>query len=243
MTLRLAVWSGPRNISTAMMRAWENRDDCEVLDEPFYAYYLRKTGLDHPAADKVMASQSTDWREVAALCQGEAPNQAAIFYQKQMSFHVLDEVDRGWMSDLTHCFLIRDPESVVASYAQVRDTPTLADIGFVQQSELYHYVCQYLEPTPVVIDSAEFLANPEAMLRAWCEALGIEFSERMLTWPAGPRDSDGVWAPHWYASVWASTGFAKRRVTQPALNPRLRALADQARPYYQDLYDRRLRVL
>ena len=242
MTLRLAVWSGPRNISTAMMRAWENRDDCEVLDEPFYAYYLKQTGLDHPAADEVMASQSTDWRKVVALCQSEPPNNATIFYQKQMSFHMLEEVDRGWMSKLTHCFLIRDPESVVASYAQVRKTPTLGDIGFVQQAELYHYVCQHLDPNPVVIDSAEFLANPEAMLRAWCLALGIEFSERMLKWPAGRRDSDGVWAPHWYASVWASTGFAGPRVTKPALNHEWRVLADQARPYYQDLYDRRLRV-
>lgn len=242
MTLRLAVWSGPRNISTAMMRAWENRDDCEVVDEPFYAYYLKQTGLDHPAADEVMASQSTDWREVAALCQGETPNHAAIFYQKQMSFHVLEEVDRGWMSNLTHCFLIRDPESVVNSYARVRETPTLNDIGFKQQSELYDYVRQHWDPNPVVIDSAEFLAKPEAMLRAWCSALGIEFSERMLRWPAGPRDSDGVWAPHWYAFVWDSTGFAKLRGTKPQLSPALQRLADQARPYYQHLYERRLRV-
>lgn len=242
MTLRLAVWSGPRNISTAMMRAWENRDDCEVLDEPFYAYYLKQTGLNHPAADEVMASQSTDWREVTAICQGPAPKNAPIFYQKQMSFHVLDEVDRKWMSKLTHCFLIRDPESVVASYAQVRETPTLQDIGFVQQAELYDYVCQHLEPSPVVIDSAEFLAQPEAMLRAWCAILGIDFSEDMLSWPKGPRDSDGVWAPHWYASVWASTGFAEPRANKPALNQELQALADQAQPFYQDLYDRRLRV-
>lgn len=242
MTLRLAVWSGPRNISTAMMRAWENREDCEVLDEPFYAYYLRQTGLDHPAADEVMASQSTDWREVVALCQGVGANNAPIFYQKQMSFHVLGEVDRGWMSDLTHCFLIRDPESVVASYAKVRETPTLADIGFVQQAELYHYVSQNFDPNPVVIDSAEFLAQPETLLRAWCSVLGIEFSECMLKWPAGRRDSDGVWAPHWYASVWASTGFAEHPATKPELNRKLQALADQARPYYQDLYERRLRV-
>ncbi len=242
MNLRLAVWSGPRNISTAMMRAWENRVDCEVLDEPFYAYYLKRTGLDHPGRDEVIASQSTDWRDVTALCQGLAPNHAPIFYQKQMSFHVLAEVDRGWMSNLTHCFLIRDPESVVASYAQVRETPTLQDIGFAQQAELYQYVCQYLDPSPVVIDSAEFLAKPEAMLRAWCLALGLDFTDQMLNWPAGPRDSDGVWAPHWYASVWASTGFAKPRKTQPALNRDLQALADQARPYYQDLYERRLRV-
>lgn len=164
MTLRLAVWSGPRNISTAMMRAWENRDDCEVVDEPFYAYYLKQTGLDHPAADEVMASQSTDWRKVAALCQGETPNHAEIFYQKQMSFHVLEEVDRGWMSNLTHCFLIRDPESVVNSYARVRETPTLNDIGFKQQSELYDYVRQHWDPNPVVIDSAEFLADRKSVV-------------------------------------------------------------------------------
>jgi hypothetical protein len=177
------------------------------------------------------------------LCQGEAPNQAAIFYQKQMSFHLLEEVDREWMAELTHCFLIRDPESVVASYAQVRQTPTLKDIGFEQQAELYHYICQHFDPSPVVIDSAEFLSNPEPLLRAWCSILGISFSDRMLSWPKGPRDSDGVWAPHWYGAVWASTGFAKPRKTKPVLNRDLQALADQARPYYQDLYERRLRVL
>jgi hypothetical protein len=179
---------------------------------------------------------------VAALCQGEAPNQAAIFYQKQMSFHLLEEVDREWMAELTHCFLIRDPESVVASYAQVRQTPTLKDIGFEQQAELYRYVCEHLDPSPVVIDSAEFLSNPEAMLRAWCSILGVEFSGRMLSWPAGPRNSDGVWAPYWYASVWASTGFAEPRVTTPTLSAELQGLADEARPFYQDLYERRLRV-
>ncbi len=241
MTLRLAVWSGPRNISTAMMRAWENREDCEVLDEPFYAYYLKKTGLDHPAANDVMASQSTDWRDVVARCLADPPEGSPIFYQKQMTFHLLDEVDRDWFSELTHCFLIREPESVIASYARVREAPTLADVGFEQQLALFDYIHKKTGVRPIVIDSRSFLQDPRGHLQAWCDSLATEFSERMLSWPAGPRDSDGVWAPHWYSAVWQSTGFAEPADDkEPDLPPQLRSLAEKARPCYETLFAHRL---
>lgn len=240
MTLRLAVWSGPRNISTAMMRAWENREDCEVLDEPFYAYYLKQTGLDHPAAQEVMASQSTDWRDVIAQCLASPPNGSPIFYQKQMTFHLLETVDRGWLSQLTHCFLIREPESVVASYARVREAPTLADLGFEQQLDLFEFIRDETGVCPLVIDSRSFLNAPRAHLNAWCTHLGISFCERMLSWPAGPRESDGVWAPYWYSAVWQSTGFAEPRDDQDVDLPQhLKILAGQARPFYDALYQHR----
>lgn len=240
MSLRLAVWSGPRNLSTAMMRSWENRDDCEVLDEPFYSYYLSKTGLPHPDAEAVMASQSQSWQDVVAQCRSDAPLGSAIYYQKQMTFHLLPEVDRRWMSDLTHCFLIRDPRLVVASYAAIRETPTLADLGFTQQAELYDSVCQATGIEPMVIDSSSFLKDPRLYLTAWCQILQIPFSEKMLSWPSGSRPSDGVWAPHWYQSVWASTGFSSAPSEPKPLPARLEKLVEQARPYYDALYQRRL---
>ena len=240
MSLRLAVWSGPRNLSTAMMRSWENRDDCEVLDEPFYGYYLSKTGLAHPDAEQVMASQSLKWEDVVAKCRSDAPLGSAIYYQKQMTFHLLPEIDRDWLSEVTHCFLIRDPRLVVASYAAIRETPTLDDLGFAQQAELYESVCQATGSEPLVIDSSDFLSNPRRYLQAWCDILQIPFTEKMLSWPSGPRATDGVWAPHWYRSVWASTGFASAPVEPRPLPAHLKALADAAKPYYEALYRRRL---
>ncbi|MFZ9036821.1 MAG: HAD family hydrolase [Gammaproteobacteria bacterium] len=238
--LRIAMWSGPRNISTALMRAWENRDDCVVWDEPLYGYYLDATGIQHPGAAEVIADQGTDAEAIIAACTGEIPGGKAIFYQKHMTLHLLPELDRGWLTALVNCFLIREPEAVIASYAAVRSDLTLVDIGFVQQAELFEEVRSITGEIPLVIDSREFLLDPETMLRAICGRLGIEFSPQMLSWPAGPRDSDGVWARYWYESVWNSTGFAPYREKPCQLNPKDRAIASRARPYYEALYQHRL---
>jgi len=242
MTLRIAMWSGPRNISTAMMRAWENRADCAVWDEPLYGHYLHKTGIAHPGADEVIADQGTDWQAIVKRCAGAAPDQKSFFYQKHMTLHLLPEMSRDWMAALTNCFLIREPERVIASYAAVRSEVTLDDIGFVQQAELFDFVADLTGETPVVIDSREFLLQPEAMLRALCTRLGIDFDNNMLSWPKGARETDGVWAKYWYDSVWNSNGFA-RPVEKPLLlNAREQTIAEQARPYYEALYQHRLRV-
>ncbi|NCF36349.1 MAG: HAD family hydrolase [Gammaproteobacteria bacterium] len=238
--LRIAMWSGPRNISTALMRAWENRADCVVWDEPLYGYYLDATGIQHPGAAEIIADQGTDAEAIIAACTGEIPGGKAIFYQKHMTLHLLPELDRGWLTALVNCFLIREPEAVIESYAAVRSDVTLADIGFVQQAELFEQVRSQTGEIPLVIDSREFLLGPEAMLRAICGRLGIEFSSQMLSWPAGPRDSDGIWAKYWYESVWNSTGFAPYREKPPQLNQRNRAIASDARPYYETLYQHRL---
>ena len=206
--LRIAMWSGPRNISTALMRAWENRDDCVVWDEPLYGYYLDATGIQHPGAAEVIAAQGTDAQQIIETCSGEIPQGKKIFYQKHMTLHLLPELDRSWLAALDNCFLIREPEAVVASYSVVRDDPTLADIGFVQQAELFEQVRAMSGQIPLVIDSREFLADPEKMLRSICAKLEVEFVPQMLNWPAGSRDSDGVWGKYWYDSVWQSTGFA-----------------------------------
>ena len=242
-TVRIAMWSGPRNISTAMMRAFENRDDCAVSDEPFYAAYLTATGLKHPMRDAVIASQPTDPQAVARALLGPAPQGRMLWYQKHMSHHMLPGYDLSWIDGVTSVFLIRPPAAVLASYTQKREEVTLDDIGFVAQAEIFERVAQRLGRAPPVIEAAAVLANPRGMLRALCAACGIEFSERMLTWPAGRRASDGVWAPAWYDKVEQSTGFAPARpdAQEAPLPPRLRAIAEAAAPYYARLAPHALR--
>ena len=240
-TLRIAMWSGPRNISTALMRAWENRADCAVWDEPLYGYYLKATGIDHPGAAEIIAAHGSDPGEIIARCIGEAPGGERIFYQKHMTLHLLDELERDWLGSLANCFLIREPEPVIASYTAVRKQATLEDIGFVQQAELFEQVAEMSGEIPPVIDSREFLLDPGTMLRALCTHLGVDFDPAMLHWPAGPRDSDGVWGKYWYESVWQSTGFAPYREKTLRLDARERKIAADARPYYDLLFRNRLR--
>jgi hypothetical protein len=226
------MWSGPRTVSTALMRAWENRPDTVVTDEPLYAFYLTATGLDHPGRDEVIASQPQDWRVVLReLTAGPLPPGVTIYYQKHMTHHLLPSVDRSALAGLRHAFLIRDPRSLLASYARVRSAPTLADLGLRQQAEIFE---EFGGP---VLDSADLLAAPEPALRALCAALGVPFSAAMLSWPPGPRASDGVWAPYWYDNVRRSTGFvpATGPVPPPDLDPALEPLLDECMPYYEKL--------
>lgn len=236
MTLRIAMWSGPRNISTAMMRSFENRPDTAVVDEPFYAAYLAATGLDHPMREAVLASQPTDWGAVAAAMAGGAPGGAAVFYQKHMTHHMLPGVDLSWTAACVNAFLIRDPAAVLASYVRKRGEVTLADIGVERQGDLFDRECDRLGRAPPVVEGADVLADPRGTLGRLCTALGIPFSDRMLSWPAGPRDSDGVWAPAWYDAVERSTGFGPPPAeATPDLPDDLRRIADAARPFYERL--------
>ncbi|WP_246312186.1 HAD family hydrolase [Pseudaquabacterium terrae] len=240
--MHLAMWSGPRNISTAMMRAFENRPDCVVIDEPLYAAYLAATGLDHPARDEVIAAGDTDWRRVVERLAGPIPDGRALWYQKHMAHHLLPDMARDWVHTLTNVFLIRDPAAVVDSYLKSRATITPEDIGLQQQVELFDAVAERLGRAPPVLDADEFLQAPEAQLRALCKRLGISFSECMLSWPAGPRASDGVWAPHWYDAVWRSTGFEPWRPRTPHLSGPGARVAEACRPAYERLRTWRLRV-
>lgn len=241
--MHLAMWSGPRNISTAMMRAFENRPDCTVVDEPLYAAYLAATGLDHPGRDDVIAAGETDWRRVVDRLTGPIPDGRALWYQKHMTHHLLPDIHTGWVHRLTNVFLIRDPAAVVESYLKSRSTITPEDIGIERQARLFDEVAERLGRTPPVIDADEFLRAPEAHLRALCELLGIGFTERMLSWPAGPRASDGVWAPHWYAAVWRSTGFEPWRPRMPILDAHARAVAEACRADYERLRQQGLRLV
>ena len=230
------MWSGPRNISTAMMRSFGNRPDCGVVDEPFYAAYLAETGLEHPMRAEVLASQPTDWRLVAASLTGRAPENRAVFYQKHMTHHMLPNFVLDWTGACTNAFLIREPARVLASYVRKRAEVTLDDIGVVRQRELFEREADRLGQAPVVVEGADVLADPAGTLGVLCAALGIPFRVQMLAWPAGRRASDGVWAPAWYAAVEASTGFAAPdRDGEPGLSPALRRIADEARPHYEAL--------
>ncbi|MGH6870058.1 MAG: HAD family hydrolase [Rhizomicrobium sp.] len=234
--IRIAMWSGPRNISTAMMRSFENRGDTAVIDEPFYAAYLAQTGIDHPLRAETLASQPADWRVVVDQVLGPAPEAMPIWYQKHMTHHMLPEFGRDWIARCRNAFLIRAPEDVLSSYTEKRAEVTLDDIGFVQQAELFEREAERLGHAPPVIASGDVLADPRGALSALCGALGIAFSEKMLHWPAGRRASDGVWAPAWYDAVERSTHFSSPRTAEKRPMPEsLRPIADAARPYYERL--------
>jgi hypothetical protein len=234
-TQRIAMWSGPRNLSTALMYAFAARGDCAVVDEPFYAAYLAATGTDHPMRAVVMAAQSTDPLRVAAACTGPVPGNMPLHYQKHMTLHMIPAFDRGFLRGLTHAFLIRHPARVIASYVRKRENPTLADIGFVQQAQLFDMVAGFTGQPPVVIDSAAIRNNPTQALSALCARLGIPYTDRMLSWPAGPKPYDGVWAPHWYGAVHRSTGFEDPEGPLPVLTGDAARLCDAALPYYHQL--------
>ena len=238
--MRIAMWSGPRNISTAMMRSWASRADTVVVDEPFYAFYLKQTGKEHPGADEVVAGGQTDWRIVVEQLTGPIPSGKKIFFQKQMTHHQLPEVDRRWLGAVTNCFLIRDPAEVIASYIKKNDDPTLEDLGFVQQCEIFDWVRDRTNAAAPVIDAKDVLQNPERILRLLCDAVGVEFDRAMLSWPPGLRDTDGVWAKHWYAEVARSTSFQPYQAKNDVVPERLRDIHDRCRECYERLYEHRL---
>jgi len=232
---RIAMWSGPRNLSTALLYSFAARGDCAVWDEPFYAAYLRATGIAHPMAAEIIAANEADPARVAAACIGPVPQGQSLFYQKHMTLHMIPGFDRSFMRACDNVFLIRHPARVVASYVRKRENPTLADIGFVQQAALFDEVAQQLGHAPLVIDSADILANPQGALSSLCAALDIPFTARMLHWPAGPKPYDGTWAPHWYNAVHQSTGFQQVEGPLPSLDGAFAVLAAEALPHYERL--------
>ncbi|MBV9990764.1 MAG: HAD family hydrolase [Alphaproteobacteria bacterium] len=236
------MWSGPRNISTAMMRSFENRPDTAVIDEPFYAAFLEATGIDHPMRDETLAAHPTDPDAVLENILGPVPGGRPIWYQKHMTHHMVPGFPFDWVARMRNAFLIRAPEDVLVSYTQKREDVTLDDIGFVSQRELFEREADRLGKAPPVLHGGDVLADPRGSLSALCAALGIPFSESMLSWPAGKRATDGAWAPVWYASVERSTGFGPPRpaATRDQLPAHLQAIADAARPHYERMSGFRL---
>ena len=228
MTIRIAMWSGPRNLSTAMMYSFAARGDCRVVDEPFYAAYLDQTGVDHPMRDAVLASQDRRPNQVAKALVSAVLE--PVYYQKHMTHHMLEDWDDAWMVAVKHAFLIRHPARVVASYARKREAPVLDDLGFVQQTRIFDQV-----GGGVVVDSSDIRADPSNMLPKLCNMIGVPWTENMLSWPAGGHSADGIWAAHWYNAVHASTGFDGPEGPLPVLDGAYADLVDAAMPHYEAL--------
>ena len=232
--MRIAMWSGPRNLSTAMMYAFGNRPDCTAVDEPFYAAYLAQSGVDHPMRQAILSSQATD--PFAVVERLLAPSPKPHQYLKLMAHHMLAGFPLDWAHGAANIHLIRHPARVIASYTNKRETITLDDIGFPQAERIHAAL-----PGPI-IDSADIRAAPDAMLRALCSTIDLPFDPAMLHWPAGPKPFDGAWASHWYDAVHRSTGFAAAEGPLPDVSRAHRPLLDEAMPIYEALYRNRLRT-
>ena len=223
-----------------MMRSWENRPDTFVVDEPFYAHFLLMTKRPHPLAGQVVAHYETNWRKVVAWLAGDAPEGKAIFFQKRMTHHILPHMDRAWINDAANWFLIRHPREMLTSYLNKMPCATMADLGFPQQAEIFHQVQQHTGEVPPVVDSRDVLENPRRMLGLLCDALDVEFTDAMLSWPEGRRASDGIWGSHWYGQVERTTSFGPYRPKPDEVPPALEPLYQQCLEMYDELHDHRL---
>lgn len=240
--VRIAMWSGPRNISTALMRSWGNRPDTLVCDEPLYAHYLlEKPNLDHPGRDEVIAHHESDWRKVVKWLTGPIPDGKSVFYQKHMAHHLLDGMERGWLDELTHCFLIREPKEMLTSLIKHLPNAALADTGLTQQIEIVRFVQERSGRAPPIVDARDLLEDPRGMLEKLCTALGVPFSEMMLSWAPGSRATDGIWAKHWYTAVAQSTGFRPFQPKDEDVPSEFEELLSQCQRHYDELYAQRLR--
>ncbi|MEE4186903.1 MAG: HAD family hydrolase [Roseobacter sp.] len=231
--MRIAMWSGPRNLSTAMMYSFGARSDFSIMDEPFYAPFLAATGIDHPMRKEILAAHETDPQAVARACL--SPLCRPHLYMKHMPHHMIDGFPLGWAQECVNLHLIRHPARVIASYAAKWDDLTLEQIGFVRQSVLFELL------PGLVIDSFDIRENPRIALVRLCSAIDLPFDPAMLNWQAGPRPEDGIWAQHWYGAVHQSTGFAGPEGSLPDVPDRFLPLLEQALPHYEAMRARAIR--
>ncbi len=240
MTIRIAMWSGPRNLSTAMMRSFESRSDTYVTDEPFYGCFLKATGLDHPMRDEVIASMDCGWRSVMDRLSADAPGGSAIWYQKHMWHMMVGPIGFEDFAGFRHAFLIREPERMIASYLNKREAARFEDFGLEKQAEFFEREAERLGHSPAVVDANDLLTDPQYILFKLCGALGIAWDPAMLGWAPGPRETDGIWSAHWYKAVEQSTSFAPPEARPFELPPDAERLAERCRPYYERLARHRI---
>ena len=233
--IRIAMWSGPRNISTAMMRSFGNREDTFVIDEPFYAFYLSHSGFDHPGREEVLRSQSANWEKVVQLITGDFPNDKFIWYQKHMVHHIANEKDISWVKNFHNCFLIRHPKEVIISYAKQAQINEIADLGFIQQVNLFKKIKTITGKTPLVFDAKDILIAPEKHLKKMCKFFNINYSRKMLKWPKGTRRTDGVWSPFWYKNVINSNSFFPYKNSQEKIPSKYKMFFKECLPHYDYL--------
>jgi hypothetical protein len=233
--IRIAMWSGPRNISTALMRSWESRSDTFVIDEPFYAHYLSVTNVDHPGRDEIIQNGETDQSVVSRGLITDLDDSCSIYFQKHMTHHMIPSVGREWMKDVVNCFLIRDPKDMILSYTKVNSNLSMHLLGLEEQYELFEYVTKINGRAPPVVDSKDILLDPRETLRLLCEKIGVVFSEEMLSWSKGVRDTDGIWAKYWYDNVINSTGFNIYRQKDDDVPSKYLGLYDECIKIYDEL--------
>ena len=239
--IRIAMWSGPRNISTAMMRSWESRSDTFVVDEPFYPYYLSQTDVEHPGREEIIAKGELDDGKISNGLITDIQDGCSIYYQKHITHHLLPFIDRKWMNSVVNCFLIRDPKDMIISYSKVHPDLNMHLLGLEEQKEIFEYVQNLTGEVPPIIDSKEVLMNPRRVLSKFCERVGVPFSEEMLSWPRGARDTDGNWGKYWYKNVMNSTGFNDYKPKTEEVSERYAELYLECYSLYEKLHKLRIR--
>ncbi len=238
-TKRICLWSSPRNLSTALMYSFAQRPDTRVFDEPLYAHYLKTTGADHPGKEEILQEQENDGNTVVReliLSPAEKP----VMFFKQMTHHLV-QLTKDFLKETINIIYIRNPSQIISSYSVVRPDVTQADIGIQMQWELYQYLAEKDKPA-IVLDSGELLKHPEKVLTGLCEAIGIPFYHEMLSWTAGAKPEDGIWAKYWYSNVHKSTGFAKQETSNRELPQHLQALYAESKQYYDLLYQHSIKA-
>ena len=235
------MWSGPRNISTAMMRSWGSRSDTFVIDEPYYAHYLSQNDLDHPGREDVIQEGELDSGKVSQGLVNDTKESCSIYYQKHITHHLLDSIDREWMKSVVNCFLIRDPKDMIISYSKVHPDLNMHLLGLEEQNEIFEYVKNIAGEVPPVIDAKDVLMNPRDILGKFCDKIGVIFSEEMLSWSRGPRDTDGNWGKYWYKNVVNSTGFNEYKPKMEEVPDRYLDLYEGSYKLYKNLHDLRIK--
>jgi hypothetical protein len=222
------------------MRSFENRNDTFVSDEPFYAHFLKQTGVDHPMRDEVIKSGNPNWTTVSDYLTNTIPDGKSVWYQKHMAQHNLPGVDLGWAEKVFNCFLIRDPKEVILSYTKKYAISSVYQLGLPQQFDLFTQLREKGEVAPIILDSTDILTNPESMLKKLCRTLGIPFTNKMLKWPKGRRKSDGVWGKHWYNAVEQSTSFQAYQKKCEKIPIEYTAIYEESIEFYLQLYNQRI---
>ena len=240
MTVRIAMWSGPRNLSTAMMRSFGSRADTFVSDEPFYGCFLKTSGAQHPMREETITAMECDWNTVMATLRGPTPDGPPVWYQKHMWHHMVGPIGYEDFAGFTHAFLIREPARMIASYLRKRESAEFEDFGLERQADFFEREADRLGRAPPVVDANDILSDPEGVLSKLCWAVGIPWDRAMLRWERGRRATDGPWAPHWYGAVEKSTGFEPPEIGSVHLPDDARRLAERCRPYYEKLAAYRL---
>ena len=224
------MWSGPRNISTALLRSFSNRDDTIVYDEPFYSYYLKETNLNHPMRDEILEYYPTSENEII---KSILRDEKKIFYQKHMTHHILKKTNISWLNKGTNCFLIRHPSKVINSYIKKNKLIDLNDIGIQQQYNLYKYVKKNISEKIIIINADELLKNPKTYLKKFCKIINIEFSEKMLSWQKGDIKDFGIWYKHWYSNIINSSGFNLPKIIDHKVSDQYKSIYNKSLEIYE----------